>query len=81
MNVLCAKRERGRFGEWALIDGVDKVFGNAFKLEEVNLDRRSGDEKSPQLRVIERKELPKVKGLGRQDENGWVWWQLAWANV
>lgn len=71
-HVLCARRERGRFGEWGLIEGVDKVFGSIWKVEDEVV--------ITELRVLERRELPRVKGLGREDENGWVCWTLGWVS-
>ncbi|PWN24130.1 hypothetical protein BCV69DRAFT_280032 [Microstroma glucosiphilum] len=80
-HVLNARRSEGRFGEWGLVQGTDRVFGEV--AEELEEEGGGGGEdgsvgRDARLRVIRRVELPKVKGLGRSDERGHIWWTLGW---
>jgi hypothetical protein len=79
-HVLNARRSEGRFGEWGLVEGTDRVFGKVVQDGEEG-DGRGGEGKvgvEAKLRVLRRVELPKVKGLGRSDERGHIWWTLGW---
>lgn len=74
-HVLNARRSEGRFGEWGLVEGTDRVFGQVVE-EGEGEDGEVREE--ARLRVLRRVEMPKVKGLGRSDERGHIWWTLGW---
>jgi len=63
-HLLCPIRLNGRFGEWNLIEIADKVFREAAS------DADDGKE----VVLLERRELSKKKGIGRDDESGYVYW-------
>lgn len=79
-HVLNARRSEGRFGEWGLVEGTDRVFGGVVQDGEKVVERGEDGKvgKEARLRVLRRVELPKVKGLGRSDERGHIWWTLGW---
>ncbi|CAO1634549.1 unnamed protein product [Parajaminaea phylloscopi] len=73
-HVLNAKREQGRFGQWDLVRRTDEAFGPVWDPAQAPVGERA----APRLRVLQRVDLPKRKGLGRSDESGHVWWTLGW---
>lgn len=76
-HVLNARRKSGRFGEWELVGRTDRAFGPVWAPSSLSSSKSSSISK-PRLKVLQRTELPKRKGLGRNDESGYIWWTLGW---
>ncbi|CAD6887608.1 unnamed protein product [Tilletia laevis] len=66
--MIMANRTRGRFGEWELRRSVESAFA---------ADRASAPSERYRLTIVDRVELPRVRGLGRDDEDGYVVWTFA----
>ncbi|KAK0549674.1 hypothetical protein OC846_001648 [Tilletia horrida] len=70
--MIMANRTRGRFGEWELRRSVEEAFTPA----PTATDSVGG----PHLKIVHRTELPRVRGLGRDDEDGYVIWTFAFTD-
>ncbi|KAL9937043.1 hypothetical protein V8E36_004278 [Tilletia maclaganii] len=66
--MIMANRTRGRFGEWELRKSVEDAFTVNAPLSPSGRYR---------LHILERHSLPRVRGLGRDDEDGYVIWLFA----
>ncbi|KAE8260732.1 hypothetical protein A4X13_0g172 [Tilletia indica] len=71
--MIMANRTRGRFGEWELRQSVEKAFAPDRPL--VSPSQRY------LLTIVDRVELPRVRGLGRDDEDGYVVWTFAFRPI
>lgn len=68
-HVLCPIRLHGRFGEWDLIAIADEVFSrrrNVTNATEIAADQG--------CILVERRQDAKIKGIGREDESGYIHW-------
>lgn len=63
-HILCAIRNKGRFAAMQLVEAADRVFHQAVSPSGV----------ASHLEIAATYRLPKVRGLGRADEHGWVHW-------
>lgn len=63
-HILCAVRDKGRFAAMHLIDSADRIFREA----------TAPDGAAAHLHLAATHRIPKVHGLGRADERGWVHW-------
>lgn len=67
------------------------IVPGALSLEEEEQDRKSGAPKTSnarpkasdpvQLVLLRRTQLPRIRGIGRGDENGYLWYEFGWARA
>ncbi|KAK0526525.1 hypothetical protein OC834_001548 [Tilletia horrida] len=67
--MIMANRTRGRFGEWELRQSVETAFGAPNLVSPAAASAR--------LQIVDRTELPRIRGLGRDDEDGYIIWTFA----
>ncbi|KDN41320.1 hypothetical protein K437DRAFT_258307 [Tilletiaria anomala UBC 951] len=75
-HIMCPIRLNGRFGEWNLLQIADRVFGQAHEsnIHTANPEPGASESAEKEVVLLQRTELPKIKGIGREDESGYVYW-------